>query len=282
LSKSLRGAFRLICYSAALLLAKWQGKKFVYTVHDLTPHHKESWPFAILNRIAHQVVFSLAEQVHVHNRYSRNIVETAYKRKCDVQVIPIGNYVGCYPNGISRSAARQQLGLPEDTFVYLFLGMIRPNKGVDNLVTAFEKLDLPKVQLLIVGQVSRGSREMMPNLERNNPAIKLIPEFVPNEALQLYLNACDIYVLPYKYATTSSAIMLAWTFGQPVIAPALACFPELVTPETGILYDPDQPNGLGSALQQAREQSWSKSKILDYVRQFDWDKLGLQLAKLYQ
>jgi len=280
--RPLHGALHLTCYVIALVLAKLQGKKFVYTVHDLTTHHKESWPFAILNRIAHYAVLFLANQVHTHNHYSRDIVERIYKRKKGIQVIPIGNYVGCYPNGMSRLEARQKLGLPEDTFIYLFLGMIRFYKGVDDLVAAFEKLNLPDGHLLIAGRVSRGSRDMMLSLERNNPAITLVPEFIPNEALQLYMNACDIYVLPYKYATTSSAIMLAWTFGQPVITPALACFPELVTPETGILYDPDHPDGLVLALQQARKQSWSKPKILEYVHQFDWDKLGSQLVKLYQ
>ena len=76
--------------------------------------------------------------------------------------------------------------------------------------------------------------------------------------------------------------MLAWTFGRPVVAPAIGPFPESVTLETGILYDPSQTNGLVSALRQARDRSWSESKILDYVHQFDWDKLGPQLASLYQ
>jgi len=281
LLKSLRGVLRLAGFSAALLLAKLRGKVVVYTVHEFERLRAESWPFVILRRIAHWVIFSLADQIHVHNHYSRQTLEAVYKRKDGVQVIPHGNYVGCYPNTISRSEARQQLGLPQDVFVYLFLGWIRPNKGVEDLITAFEKLDMPDGRLMIVGRVSRSCHQIL-SLAQNNPTIKLVPEFVPDATIQLYMNACNVCVLPYKYMTTSGAVMLVWTFGRPVIAPAIASFTELVTPETGVLYDPAQPNGLVSALQHAREQSWSESEILNYVHQFDWDKLGPQLANLYQ
>jgi len=282
LLKSLQGTLRLAGFSAALFLAKLQGKIIVYTIHEFEKHHSEARPFVILRRIAHKVIFSLANQIHANNHYARNILETVYKRENGVQVIPIGNYLGRYLNDISPLEARRQLGLPEGAFVYLFLGWIRPYKGVEDLITAFEKLDLPDARLLIVGQVSKSIYQTMKNLVQDKPAIKLIPEFVPDEALQLYMNACNVCVLPYKYITSSSAVMLAWTFGRPVITPDLACFPELVTSETGVLYDPDQPDGLVLALQQAREQSWPEASILEYVRQFDWDKLGPRLATLYQ
>ena len=41
-------------------------------------------------------------------------------------------------------------------------------------------------------------------------------------------------------------------------------------------------NALVSALHQAGQQSWSESRTLDYAHQFDWDKLGTQLADLYR
>jgi len=196
-------------------------------------------------------------------------------------VVPLGNYIGHYPNDISRSEARQQLDLPDDAFVYLFLGMIRPYKGVEELIHAFEKLDLPACRLLIVGRVSRASHKVL-SLGQNNSAIKLVPEFVPDEALQLYMNACDVFVLPYKKVTTSSAAVLSWSFGRPIVAPAMTSFPEFTTPGAGVLYDPSRPTALLSALQQAREQSWSESEIFAHAHLFDWDKLAPQLANLYQ
>jgi beta-1,4-mannosyltransferase len=283
LYRILRGGLRLASFSAAFFLAKLQGKIVVYTVHNLNPHYEQSRPFTILNRIAHHLVLSVADNVHVHNHYTRKVLETTYKRKDSVTVVPLGNYIGRYPNQISKLEARRQLGLPDNAFVYLSLGLLRPYKGVEDLVDAFEKLESPIGRLLIVGRVSKASyKEKLSSLVQNNPDIKLVPEFIPDEAVQLYMNACDICVLPYKDVTTSSAAVLALSFGRPTIAPAIASFPELITPETGILYDPSQPNALVSALRQARQRPWSESEILAYAHQFDWDKLGPQLAKLYQ
>ena len=278
----LRGAIRLANVSATLLLAKLQGKIIVYTIHNVRPHHKKEWPLVILNRLAHRIVFFVSENVHAHSHYARNIVKKVY-RNAKVTVVPHGNYITHYVNQISRRGARQQLGVPEDAFVYLFLGMIRPYKGVPELIDAFRKLDLPAGQLLIVGRASSASYEKeISDLSLGNPAIQLIPEFVPDESIQIYMNACDICVLPYRDTTTSGAAMLSLSFGRPIIAPAIASFPELITPETGILYDPARPDALKSALQHAAQRSWPESRILAYVHQFDWDTLGPRLAGLYR
>jgi len=219
--RTLRGVLRLANFSVALLLAKLRGKTIVYTVHNLT-YSGQFRPFIVLNRVAHYVVMSLADRVQAHNQYTRKILETVYNRKNDVVVVPLGNYIGHYANQISRLEARQQLGLPGDAFVYLFLGLIRPYKGVEDLIDAFEELDLPNSRLLIVGRASNVSyQEKILGLSQHDPAIRLVPEFVPDEAIQLYMNACDIFVLPYKNITTSSAAVLAWSFGRPIIAPAI-------------------------------------------------------------
>lgn len=281
----LRGALRLANFSVALFLAKLQGKIVVYTVHNLKTRFSEQHfsPLIILGRIAHRIVLLLSDQIHVHNQYTRNEIEANYHRKHDVRVIPHGNYIGCYPNQISQFEARRQLDLPDDAFVYLFLGLLRPYKGVEDLIGAFKKLDGSSGRLLIAGQIFKaGYQAKISSLIGNNPAIKLVPEFVPNETIQLYMNACNVCVLPYKEATTSGAALLALSFGRPFIAPAIGPFPELTVPEIGLLYTPSQPNALVWTLQQAQQRNWSEATIFDYAHQFDWDKLGSQLVKLYR
>jgi len=282
LGRVLLGVLRLTNFSVALLLAKSQGKVVVYTVHNLT-YAGRFRPFVILNRVAYSVVVSLADRIQAHSHYARKALETTYNRRDGVVVVPLGNYVGYYCNQTSRLEARRKLGLPEDAVVYLFLGLLRPHKGVEDLIEAFEELELPAGRLLIVGRASDANYgEKILSLAQDDPAIKLIQEFVPDEAVELYMNACDVFVLPYRNITTSSAAVLAFSFGRPLIAPAIASFPELITPQTGILYDPSQPDALVSALEQAGRRSWSEAEILDYVHQFDWDKLAPRLAALYQ
>ena len=280
----LQGLLRFVNFSVALLLARLMGKTIVYTVHNLESNIEQSRPFIILNRLANRLVFSLAHRIHVHNNYSRRLIETVYRQGGErIQLVPHGNYIGCYLNQVSPEQARQRFGIPDETFVYLFLGRLRPYKGLDELITAFRQLDLPHSMLLIAGQPSKSQdRQKLLEMAHHHPAIKIIPQFIPDEELQLYMKASDVCVLPYRDITTSGAALLALSFGRPIIAPAVASFPELITPTTGLLYDPAQPDGLVRALRQASQQVWSEAEILAYARQFDWDRLGPQLAALYK
>ena len=112
------------------------------------------------------------------------------------------------------------------------------------------------------------------------------PQFVPNDEVQLWMNAADAVALPYRQITTSGAAMLAWSFGKPVIAPALPAFVEPMSdaPFLGLLYDPADPAGLANALRQATQIDWQthREPILAWARQFDWPGIGRQLARLYQ
>ncbi|WP_242482112.1 glycosyltransferase, partial [Trichormus variabilis] len=62
----------------------------------------------------------------------------------------------------------------------------------------------------------------------NEPNIKFIPGFVPSEKLQIYLNACDVVVFPYRDILTSGAVMLAMSFGRACIAPRKGCIAEVL------------------------------------------------------
>jgi beta-1,4-mannosyltransferase len=279
----LRGALRLASLTLAVAVAKLQGKPFVYTAHNLTANSEESRAFTFLNRTAHRIVLSMADCVHVHNHYTRRALEADYGRSRGVKVIPHGNYIGRYPNQITRREARQQLGLPDDAFIYLFLGLIRPYKGVEELIDAFKQLEGAGCRLLVVGHAPDARYgDRIASLGNGHPAIRVVPQFVADESVQLYMNACNACVFPYQHTTTSGALMLALSFGRPSIVPAIASFPELITPQVGVLYDPSEPDALVSALQRARARSWSEAAILDYAHQFDWERLGPQLVSLYQ
>ena len=282
--RALLQTMRLIHFSSVLLLARLFGKTIVYTVHNLDVYQNQSLRGTFLITIAHQLVFRLSNSIHVHNQYSRQIIKNKYNIRKDVSVIPHGNYIGYYPNQIKISDARRQLGLPMDSFVYLFLGLLRPYKGLKDLIAAFHKLEIPDLRLVIAGMVFKGGNfetELKKKCQKDS-RINLVTEFIPDEDVQLYLRACDIVVLPYKHITTSGAAALALSFGRPIIAPAIASFPELITSESGILYNSSEPNGLFFALREGRTRSWSEKKILDYAYQFNWDKLGLRIAALYK
>ena len=273
----------LVDFALSLILAKAAGKIIVFTVHDLHDFGIKSFRLKRQLEIARNIVFRWSDKIHVHNHFTKKLVEQRYNRKTGIYVITHGNYIGYYSNSVTKSEARKRLSLTDKNFVYLFLGLIRPYKGVEDLIEAFSRLSDLNTRLLIAGRVFGNNKygNKLNKYTKSNCRIKMFLDFVPDEDIQVFLNACDILVLPYKDITTSGAAFLAMSFGRPIIAPSISSFKEVLTADSGILYDTEKTDGLLSALNEAKNNSWSKNKIISLAHKLDWRILGADLANLY-
>lgn len=266
---------------AALLdaLARFQaaGGRVVYTAHNLDPHEASAWP----ERRALRRILRAADLVHAHDAATAAELAARFGRRAGVAVIPHGHYLSAYPNAIGRAEARERLNLPEDAFVYACLGLLRPYKGLEELIPAFRGLTEDRARLLIAGKAHDARyAEHLAGLIRGDTRIRFEPRFIPGDELQAYFNAADMAALPYRQITTSGAAMMAFSFGAPVLAPAIGAFPDLITPERGLLYG---AGGLSAALTAAQGRDWAAARqpILDWVKQFDWADIGRALLNAY-
>jgi glycosyltransferase involved in cell wall biosynthesis len=257
------------------------GGRVAYTVHNLDPHEGESpadrWGTIRLLR--------LADTVHVHDASTAEAVAARFGRCAGVVIVPHGHYLDSYPNTAGRAEARARLGLPAGAFVYATLGLLRPYKGLEELLPAFRALPDADAILLLAGKPGPGSfAKTLATLAAADPRIRLVPDFVPAADVQLYLNAADVCVLPYRQITTSGAALLAFSFGLPVIAPAIGAFPSLIAGRRGLLYDPADSDGLPRALAHARQIDWRgvRPEIVAWVAQFDWGDIGRRLVTAYR
>lgn len=257
-----------------------QGGQVAFTVHNLEPHEKAGWA----DRWGMARMVQQADIVHVHDVSTAGALKERFQRQHGVVTIPHGHYLTAYPNEIGRADARGRLELPQDAFVFVTLGLLRPYKGLEELVPAFRALSEEQVCLVLTGQPeSPAYAEKLKTLVAGDPRIRLRPGLVPNEEVQVYLNAADVVVLPYRQITTSGAALLAFSFGRPIVAPAIGAFPNLVAGRRGILYDPQQQGSLTAALAQARRANWSdaREEIIAWVCRFDWPGIGSALLEAY-
>jgi len=267
---------------AALLLARVEGIAFVYTVHNLAHHEGQN---ARLNRWANRLIFALADAVHVHDEGVAAQLAALYGRKRGVYVVPHGNYIGAYPVGGTREDARLHLGLLPHHKVFLFLGQIRPYKGVEELIAAFRRLEGEAYVLLIAGNPQDAAyAARVEAAARGDARIHLRLGYVPDEELHRYLLAADADVLPYREVTTSGAALLAFSFGLPIVAPRIGCFPALVEGNRGVLYEPDDPRGLVDALRQAAalDRDAARREALAYAESLGWDRLAQEHLAAYR
>ena len=275
---------RLFKFISDLILARLLGYHLVWTLHDLMP----TWPKEPqwLESLARVAMAMLAQDVIVHCREAQRLLALNFRRSWGVTVLPLPSYLDEYPNDISPTEARSRLQIIPDRFVYAFIGGIRPNKGLEELIKAFSQIEDPQALLLIAGKTWPPDEyiKSLENLASGDGRILLRAEEIPDNEMQNYLKAADIIVFPFKRVLTSSSVILAMSFGRPVIVPRLGCPPELVGNDAGILYDPDDPPALSLALRQALSTDLIAMGVCaaEKVNIHNWEDLARETLEIYR
>ncbi len=266
------------------------GTRLVWTVHNIGGHEGRRDPAELS---VHRGLFALADAVICHCDAAVELVVDAYRLtladRGRLHVIPHGNYIGAYPDVVYRDEARRRLDLAADSRVFLFIGGVRAYKGIEDLVSAFRELEGPDLRLLIAGnpRVRHGVEDLTPRLRlaaAADPRIRLMLRHVPDEEIQTVLNAADAVVLPFRSILTSGSAMLAMSFGRAVVAPRLGCLPEELGPDGSLLYDPDDPAGLGTAMRTALSSNLMElgARNREAALALDWDTIAVRTAGLYR
>ena len=247
---TLRRSLQMI---AQLRVLRARGTRIVWTAHNLKSHES---PNPRLERALTWMFLGCCDAIIAHcDAARREIVEFFGVRADKVWVVPHGNYVGAYPDDVSRAQARAEFGLGADELCFGFVGQIRPYKGVLELIEAFETLQGQTEQplrLLIAGApLDEASGQTIAQRVAGNAAIRFDGGFVPDDRLQFYLRAADVVVFPYRDILTSGAVLLAMSYERACLAPRRGCIPETLGETGGFLYDPQAPDALIGAMQSA-------------------------------
>lgn len=279
--KSLLFTMKNLCQ---LFFLKFRGYQIVWTVHN-TLSHECSTP--LLEQSFRWVLSRLCSDIIVMSEYGRQEIARMYWRTKRVHIVPHGNYIGAYPNQVSRTEARQRLGISPQKTVLLYFGKIKPYKGINHLITAFSQIKDPDAVLLIAGLcLDHKLLAEIKQASQADPRILLRLEFINDEDVQVYMNACDWVTLPYQKILNSGCALLALSFGRPVIVPQKGALTELIADgKHGFCYvqDHDLAGALSCALATSSER-WQQMCTHAYAlaQKYDWLKIGSQLYKIYQ
>ena len=117
-----------------------------------------------------------------------------------------------------RQITRNELSIPEDAFVFGFVGRVNKDKGINELFGAFRKIEeiTGKLYLVVVG---RDERENHIDKDLNqwvNENPKIIFTGLSDKVEQ-YLSAMDCYVLPSYREGFGLSVAEAEAMGLPVI-----------------------------------------------------------------
>jgi len=261
------------CFGTICHLVKFRKKSTIIALCDNIIPHERRIGDKLFTRFAFTAVDAyIVQSQKVENDLKMLVKKAKYKRIEH----PIYEIFG---EQIDKNYARNKLQLSDEKII-LFFGYIRKYKGLDTLLDALKLvLQQIKVKLLVVGEFYEDEKsylERAKKLDIMNSVI-FVSHYVPNEQVATYFCAADCVVLPYRSATQSGIVQIAFNFDKPVIVTEVGGLTEVVRNNTtGFIVPPEDPAALAKAIVKFYNENCEQkfSEEIKKIRQnFSWDKM---------
>ncbi|MBW2976265.1 glycosyltransferase family 4 protein [Candidatus Woesearchaeota archaeon] len=260
-------------------IKKKYGKPLLLTVHgeDVTRYLKR-----MFSKTLTKITLKNSDAVICQSKFLENEIKKSGVRDKKFYVIPMGAKTGRFKPR-DKEKVRKILRLPKDKKIILFVGHLYPRKGVTYLVRAMEEV-VKKEKNILCCMIGKGDQEQL--CKKMAAQLKLEPyiKFLgikTNDEVALYMNACNVFVLPSLMEGLPAVLYEALSCGKPVVASAVAGIPELVTEDVGYLVKPKNPGDLSKKIILALNRKWDLKKLVKRGNEFSTESSAKKLFDLY-
>ena len=186
------------------------------------------------------------------------ILKNKFTRDSKLKVIANGSSNGIdtsffAPEQISeqeKKELKKALGIEEQDFVFVFVGRLVGDKGINELVSAFSELRTQNSKLLLVGPLET---ELDPLNPETLKEIESNPDIVSvgfQKDVRPYFAVSDALVFPSYREGFPNVVMQAGAMGLPAIVSDInGCNEIIVEGESGSIIPPKNAEGLYTAMQ---------------------------------
>lgn len=234
-------------YLLLALAARLLGAKVAIEFHEVLDTGEARIPLArAYARLFAPLFVWLAQGFVIHSEFDRNVLARYYNlEKRPVEVIHHGPYNHC------QLAGRECIGrhIPETCCNLLFFGVIRPFKGLEDLITAFDALpesEAATCWLTVVGETWEGWTLPTELIEKSRyrDRITFVNRYVSDEEVARFFAEADAVVLPYHRSSASGPLHMTMSYGLPVVVTRVGGLTEAVANYDGAILVPPGDSGV--------------------------------------
>ncbi len=245
-----------------------------------------------LNRSMSGAVYRSFDRIYLHGEETRDRFHRAFDfPRGRTAAILHGSEAVFLDLAATPVDLRARLGVEPNTPVALFFGGLRPSKGLEDLIEAWGMAS-PEVDgvLVVCGEpAGTDPGELQRLAERCGVGATTViaAQYVPLDQVAAVFEMASVVVLPYRTATGSGVLQLAFTSGRPVIATNLGTLAEDVSHgETGLLVEAGDVPAIASALVKILGDSAEAERMgraaRAAARDHSWEPIALDIVAEYE
>ncbi|RDH83771.1 MAG: hypothetical protein DIZ80_06435 [endosymbiont of Galathealinum brachiosum] len=178
---------------------------------------------------------------------------------------------------------RKKLNLDKSSKIILYVGRLSFEKSIDSLINAFHKIHHTNIELLLViigdGPELGFLHEIVESLGLNK-VVKFIGK-VSHDEINSWFSSADIFCLPSLREGCPNVVLESLSSGCPVVASDVGALPDLITKDSGLLFEPKNIDDISNKLTLALNHKWNRKLIHDSMKSFTWEEVASQYFQVY-
>lgn len=191
-------------------ILKCRNKTVYYTSHNSKPHNSEisTKQIKILQNV---------DLIIVHGKIIKNEINSYGIQKSKILVVPHVSKHNYVNKRQTIPGELKQMSFQKKDKIFLFIGLINPNKGVKELLEEWNNIFQKKKSpiLIIAGKINPTIKKEILSFRRNG--IIIIDRFLEDEELSYLFNLSNLILMPYKNGSISGVLFNAAAFKKPVL-----------------------------------------------------------------
>lgn len=258
-------------------LIRLLNKKFALTQHNFIRHDNRRISHTRIN------IYKKVDNIVCLSVFTKN--QFPEKLKSKITIIKHGN---TYEKELAKHKIQKTSFSIGDKFIVLFVGLIRPYKGIENLINSYQYLESKikeKVEYRIIGNVlNKRYFNYLNSLISNNNKIILQDKFLEYSEMINQIRKSDVGALPYLSASQSGLPYLYSSLKTPILITNVGGLREQVDTRFAEVCSPDAA-GIGNAINRIfnrlETNKISEESFLQFNEENTFENICKEYSKFY-
>lgn len=263
------------------LISKILNKKLIVTFH-----YRPSTQFVRKYRFLFSFVLSNCDAFFIVSNKQKKIIENILPWSSNKIFVISNGFNATKFKMIDKQFCRKSLGILDDSNILLTIGNLLSVKGHKYLIEAVHRLVYIYKKNIVCIIIGSGPLEEAIKKQINDLSLDkyiLLVGNVDHDKIPIWINSCDIFVLPSLIEGNPTVMFESIGCGKPFVGTNVGGIPEIIlSEEYGLLCEPKNSSKLAENILEGLEKNWNFSDIVEYSKQFRWDIIAKKIEVVYQ